>query len=43
MECEAIDAVVANDTSDQAMRLGIESGSGNINNLPQGGKNERIA
>ena len=43
LECKAIDSVVANDTSDAAMRAGIESGSGNINNLPQGGKNERIA
>jgi len=43
LECKAIDSVVANDTSDQAMRAGIESGSGTINNLPQGGKNEKIA
>ena len=43
LECNAIDSVVANDTSDQAMRAGIASGDGTINHLPQGGKNEKIA
>jgi len=46
LECEPIDWIVANDTSDEARIAGINSGSGQIDNLNITGEkngNERIA